>query len=59
MTTEAKGLRLGAAETGLTDLAAWPPLAGPLRLLADLPIWPFDGSQTFAAPETRLVQAMG
>lgn len=63
MTTEQKGLRLAAAVTILTGLAlalaAWPPLAGPIRLLADLLIWPLDGSQTLAAPETRLALAIG
>lgn len=46
--------------TGLAfALAAWPPLAGPIRLLADLLIWPFDGAETLAAPETRLGLAIG
>ncbi|MDZ7601754.1 MAG: hypothetical protein U1A06_10315 [Hoeflea sp.] len=38
--------------------AAWPPLAGPVLLLADLLIWPMDGLQTLAAPETRLLLAI-
>ena len=35
-------------------LAAWPLLAGPVVFAADLFIWPLDGVQTLAAPETRV-----
>ena len=39
-------------------LAAWPPLAGPVVFAADLFIWPLDGVQTLAAPETRVFMAI-
>lgn len=39
-------------------LAAWPPLAGPLVFGVDLFIWPLDGLQTLAAPETRVFMAI-
>ncbi|WP_340162352.1 hypothetical protein [uncultured Hoeflea sp.] len=39
-------------------LAAWPPLAGPVVFAADLFIWPLDGVQTLAAPETRVFIAI-
>ncbi|MCY0096105.1 hypothetical protein [Hoeflea ulvae] len=39
-------------------VAAWPPLAGPVVFLADLLIWPLDGVQTLAAPETRVFIAI-
>ncbi len=42
----------------LLAAAAWPPLAGPVVLLADLLIWPMDGLQTLAAPETRVFLAI-
>jgi hypothetical protein len=62
MTAEQKGLRLAAGVTFLTGVAlavsAWPPLAAPVRLLADLLIWPLDGAQTLAAAETRLMLAI-
>ncbi|MCU0827057.1 MAG: excinuclease ABC subunit A [Tabrizicola sp.] len=62
MTAEQKGLRFAAGVTCLTGLAlalsAWPPLAAPLRLLADLLIWPLDSAQTLAAAETRLMLAI-
>ncbi|MBC7281852.1 hypothetical protein [Hoeflea sp.] len=38
--------------------AAWPPLAAPVALLTDLVIWPLDGMQTLAAPETRMFAAI-
>lgn len=43
----------------LFTLAAWPPLAGLLRVLVDLFAWPLDGTQTLAASETRLALAIG
>lgn len=62
MTPEQKGLRLAAGVTFLTGvalaLAAWPPLAAPMRLLADLLIWPLDDGQALAAAETRLMLAI-
>lgn len=39
-------------------LAAWPPLSAPVALLADLVIWPLDGAEKLAAPETRLFAAI-
>lgn len=63
MTSEQKGLRLAAAVTLATGIvlavAALPALNLPVRLLADLLIWPFDGGQSLAAPETRLPLAIG
>lgn len=56
MTSEQKGLRFAAGVTVLTGLAlaSVPALNLPMRLLADLLIWPLDGAETLAAPETRL-----
>jgi hypothetical protein len=63
MTPEQKGLRLAAAVTLATGLllavAALPATNLPVRLLTDLLIWPFDGGQGLAAPETRLPLAIG
>ncbi len=63
MTSEQKGLRLAAGVTMVTGLAlalaAIPALNLPVRLLADLLIWPLDQSQTLAASETRLALAIG
>ncbi|MEQ8482269.1 MAG: hypothetical protein RIC18_16595 [Hoeflea sp.] len=42
----------------LLAAAAWPPLAGPVVLLADIIVWPFDGAETLAAPETRVLAAI-
>ncbi|SOE13147.1 hypothetical protein SAMN05877838_0916 [Hoeflea halophila] len=39
-------------------LAAWPPLAGPVVFAVDLFIWPLDGQQMLAAPETRVFIAI-
>lgn len=39
--------------------AAHPPLASPATLMIDLVFWPLDGAQTLAAPETRLLLAVG
>ena len=63
MTAEQKGLRLAAAVTIATGLAlalaALPALNLPVRLLADVLFWPFDGDQNLVAPETRLPLAIG
>ena len=63
MTSEQKGLRLAAGVTMVTGLAlalaSVPALNLPARLLADLLIWPVDGAETLAAPETRLGLAIG
>ena len=63
MTSEQKGLRLAAVVTMLTGfalaLAAIPALNLPVRLLADVLVWPVDQSQTLAASETRLAFAIG
>lgn len=63
MTSEQTGLRFAALVTCTTGLAlalaAFPALNLPARLLADVLIWPLDGSQTLAAPETRLPLAIG
>lgn len=62
MNHEQKGLRFAAGVTMLTGLsmalAAVPALNMPVRLLADLLVWPFDGAQSLAAPETRLGMAI-
>lgn len=42
----------------LLAAGAWPPLAGPAMILADLLIWPMDGLQTLALPETRVFMAI-
>lgn len=48
------------AATGLAiALAAFPATALPMRLLADLIIWPFDGANSLASPDTRLMAAIG
>ncbi len=63
MTHEQKGLRFAAGVTmafGLAlALAAFPPLGGPVVLLADILIWPMDGAETGTAPGMRLVLAIG
>lgn len=63
MTSEQKGLRFAAGVTVVTGLAlalaSVPALALPVRLLADLLVWPFDGAETLAASETRLAFAIG
>jgi hypothetical protein len=43
----------------LTALAALPALAGPTRILADIMFWPLDGAQSLAAPEARILCAIG
>ena len=62
MTSEQKGLRFAAGVTLATGLAlalaALPALNLPVRLLADLLIWPLDQGQTLATSETRLVLAI-
>jgi hypothetical protein len=40
-------------------IAAWPPASGPVTLLVDLLFWPIDGTQSVAAPETRIILAIG
>lgn len=42
----------------LIALAAWPPMAGLLTILADLIFLPVDGAQDLSAPETRLMMAI-
>lgn len=62
MTSEQKGLRFAAGVTAITGLAlalaAVPALNLPVRVLADLLIWPLDGAETLAASETRLAFAI-
>jgi hypothetical protein len=62
MTSEQKGLRLAAGVTmgfGVAlALAAFPPLNGPMVLLADIVIWPMNGAETGQAPEARLLYAI-
>lgn len=43
----------------LIALAALPATAGVTVFLADIIVWPFDGAQSFAAQETRLMSAIG
>jgi hypothetical protein len=52
----AAGIVLGVGL--LLAAGAWPPLAAPVVFLADLIIWPLDGLQTLAAPETRVFMAI-
>jgi hypothetical protein len=63
MISEQKGLRLAAGVTMITGfalaLSAIPALNLPVRLLADLLIWPLDQGQTLATAETRLALAIG
>ena len=63
MTSEQKALRFAAGVTAITGLAlalaAIPVLNLPVRLLADLLIWPLDQGQTLGTSETRLVLAIG
>jgi hypothetical protein len=42
----------------LTALAAWPATNGIIGWFTDVVFWPFDGSQTLRAPETRLFCAI-
>ncbi|MFQ6547908.1 hypothetical protein AADZ90_008110 [Aestuariibius sp. 2305UL40-4] len=60
--TLSKGLTFGAAIMigfgSLMALAALPALNLPIRLLADLILWPMDGAETLAAPESRLLLAI-
>lgn len=62
MTSEQNGLRLASGITmafGLAlALAAFPPTAGPMVLLADVLVWPLDGAETGAAHDTRLAFAI-
>ncbi len=63
MTSEQKGLRFAAGVTLITGvalaLAAHPALNLPMRLLADILIWPLDQAQTIGLSETRLAFAIG
>ena len=62
-TTQQKWLKTGAAIVIgfglLVAVAALPTLNGPVRFLADAILWPFNGAETFARPETRLMSAIG
>jgi hypothetical protein len=61
--TTLRWLKFGSALTilfGLLVAAAATPLgAGPAQFLADLIFFPIDGAQRLAAPETRLISAIG
>ena len=63
LTTRKTCLERAAIVTSVTGvivaLAAFPATALPARLLSDLIYWPFDGAQSLAAPETRLLAAIG
>jgi hypothetical protein len=63
MTSEQKGLRFAALVTLVTGLllalAALPALNLPVRILADILIWPLDGGQGLDAREARLPLAIG
>jgi hypothetical protein len=62
-TAEQNGLRAAAGITIafglLIALSALPALNLPMRLLADLLLWPLDGGQPLTAPDTRLMLAIG
>ena len=55
-------LRTGAVLTAgfgvLIWLAAFPGLSGPLKMTADLVLWPGQGAQSLGAPDTRLMAAI-
>lgn len=61
--TTLRWLKLGSALTVLFGIlvaaAATPFGAEPARFLADLIFFPVDGAQRLAAPETRLISAIG
>jgi hypothetical protein len=61
--TERKWLRIGAglviASGVLLASGGYPATAPVLAALADLMIWPFDGVQTMATDEARLLAAIG
>ena len=40
-------------------IAAWPPAAGLATLFVDILFLPLDGAQSVAAPETRIILAIG
>ena len=40
-------------------IAAWPPASGLVTIMVDLLFWPIDGTQSVAAPETRIILAIG
>lgn len=47
------------AGVGLVSaIAAWPPLAFPNTVLAEIILWRFDGSVSLASPEARLLTAI-
>jgi hypothetical protein len=54
-----RAIGLATAAFGLAfALGAWPPLAGPTRIFADLVFWPLDGAETLDAPAARLFAAV-
>jgi hypothetical protein len=61
--TTLRWLKFGSALTiffGLLVAAAATPIAAaPTQFLADLIFFPIDGAQNLAAPETRLISAIG
>lgn len=45
---------------GLTfAISAWPPASGLVTFMVDMLFWPLDGAQSLAAPETRIILAIG
>jgi hypothetical protein len=40
-------------------IAAFPPASGLITLMVDVLFWPIDGAQSMAAPETRIMLAIG
>jgi len=61
--TTLRWLKLGSALTIIFGImiaaAATPIAAAPTQFLADLIFFPIDGAQDLAAPETRLISAVG
>jgi 4-amino-4-deoxy-L-arabinose transferase-like glycosyltransferase len=61
-TTEQKWLRFAAAFVIVTGafaaMAALPALNAPFRMFADLAIWPYDGRETLASTEARVLSAV-
>ena len=53
------GAALVIASGALIALGSHPAIAAPLRLVADLLIWPFDGLQPIETSEARLLAAIG
>lgn len=62
MTTEQKQLRAAAAFAAgfgmMLAVAAYPPLAAPAQVLADILFWPMNGAESVDAPATRLLAAI-